>query len=95
VLARADETAAKVPFQEFRHSGGMTESSPAIHRRVCRQERPRPGGTLDRPLANEFHSSLRDGQLSFGDDPAMNRRATFRCPSGTSILSPSDFLGGL
>ena len=72
----------------------MTESSPAIYRRVCRRERARPGGTLDPPRTNEFHPSLRDGQLPFGNDPAMNRRATFRCPSGTSILSQSDFRRG-
>src|SRR5476651_71041 len=49
------EISAKVSFQEFRHSGGMPESSPAIHRRVCRRENARPGGTLDQPRTNEFH----------------------------------------
>jgi hypothetical protein len=42
------EISAKISFQEFRHSGGMTESSPAIYRRVCRRKRARPGGTLER-----------------------------------------------
>jgi hypothetical protein len=57
------ETYAKVPFQEFRHSGGMTESSPAIHRRVCQRERMRPGGTLDQSCMNKFQPSLRDFNL--------------------------------
>jgi peptide/nickel transport system substrate-binding protein len=38
----------------------MTESSPAIYRRVCRRERTRPEGTLDQP--GEIHPSRRDGQ---------------------------------
>ena len=48
----------------------MNESSPAIHRRVYRQESARPEGTLDQPLTNEFHPSLRDGQLPFRNQGA-------------------------
>jgi hypothetical protein len=54
----------KTSFQELRHSGGMTESSPAIYRRVHRRKRARPGGTLEQsrqtiPYPPFFSTSLR------------------------------------
>ncbi len=79
------EISAKISFQEFRHSVGMTDSSPAIHRRVGWRNGKRPVGTLDWPLTEGFRPSRWDGQISLGDYPAINRRATFKCPSGTAI----------
>ncbi len=85
VAALVREISAIVSFQEFRHSVGMTDSSPAIYRRVSGRERERFGGTLDCPCTDEFHPSRWDGQIPFGDYPAINRRPTFKCPSGTTI----------
>jgi hypothetical protein len=41
------ESFSKISFQEFRHSRGMTESSPAIYRQVYQRKRARPEGTLE------------------------------------------------
>jgi hypothetical protein len=63
---------------------GAFDSSPAIHRRVYRGRAGRPIGTLERILC--WCSFIRPYETdnSFYEYPAINRRATFGCPSGTN-----------
>ena len=79
---------SKFSFQEFRHSGGMTESSPAIFRRVCRRKRAHPGGDLrESPVAHKSSVILSEGERKsmFGQRilPSRSRRTriarTQRC----------------
>src|SRR5882724_6732301 len=69
----------------------MTESSPAIYRRVRGRKRLRPVGTLDLRGDSGLQSSLWDGSRIGGQYPAINRRATFECPSGTSVSHLATF----
>ena len=61
----------------WNHSVGMTESSPAIYRRVYRGKGRRPVGTLDRPQT-ESHPSLRKPL----------RKSLFSIPSSRRADSP-------
>src|SRR5260370_29371422 len=76
---------------EFFHSVGMTESSPAIYRRARARKRLRPIGTLDLRGNARLQSSLRDGPRIRGEYPAINLRATFEYPSGTSVSHLAHF----
>src|SRR5439155_18014149 len=75
---------------ERRHPGGMAENSPAFQRRDKGERASSPEGTVEMiRLSRPFGT-----YASRTSDPALKRRATVVCPSGTKTAfvssNPSD-----